>query len=159
MTYTGLDKSPHMLDAARKFFPDETFIEFDATDFDLGCEYDTVISISLLLHLTEVQATKTLVCMWRHVGPGGRMIVGMETLGDGVQRRPSGLIIRNQPVLKVLDMLRIIAENERASASWSHQKLVYQTISEFVYSRDLPHKILSHQPIARTTIFMMEKPG
>lgn len=159
MTYTGVDKSPHMLDMARRFFPGETFIELDATDFDLGCEYDNVISISLLLHLTEEQAMKALACMWRHVAHGGHLVFGMETLGDNVQKRPSGLIIRNQPVLKVVDMLNAVAADEKAKVTWSHQKLVYQTISEIIYSKDLPHKILSHQPIARTTLFMMERAG
>lgn len=157
MAYTGVDKSMHMLAKAKKFFPQELFLHADATDFDLGTKYDTVISISLLLHLDEEQAMKALACMWRHIAPNGKLILGMETMGDRVDKRSDGLIIRNQPVLKLVDMLRTVAGEEKVNVSWSHQKVVYQTVSEVIYSGESPHKIVNHQPIARTTIFVMEK--
>jgi len=157
MTYTGLDKSPFMLEAARGFFPEQTFLEEDATDFDLGYKFDTVISVSLLLHLLEEPARKALACMWNHVAPGGRLIVGMETMGNRVQKRSSGLILRNMPVKDFTKILESIAGYlDPPKISWSHQKIVYQTISEILFSEST-HRIMSHNPIARTTIFTMER--
>jgi len=96
--YFGIDLSRNMLAKAQYFFPDREFMNGDATQFDMGCEFGTVVSVSLLLHLTDNQAEKALRCMLNHVAPGGRLVFGMETLGDSVQKRQSGLIIRNQSI-------------------------------------------------------------
>lgn len=167
--YLGLDLSNAMLSKARKFFPTRDFIVADATNFDLEIaaqltevssldawhENDTVISISLLLHLTKEQAKSALECMWSHVAPGGILIFGMETLGDSKQQRSSGLIIRNQSIQGILEML-IETLSEDLVIKYHHQKLTFQTISEFVYSRTMPSRITSYQQIARTTIFTVE---
>jgi len=155
-SYTGLDLSPEMLKQAREYFPDNIFHERDATNFSYPIKFDVVISISLLIHLTEERARDAIKCMWKHVAPGGTLIFGMETLGDSIVKRSSGLTIRNQSPSKIKDMIQEIIPDSLLIYEF-HQRVVYNTISDVVFSRDSPSNLISHQPIARTTLFKVDK--
>ena len=158
LDYLGLDLSKDMLHQAQDFFPEKTFSHKDATNFLISNRFfNYVISISMFIHLTEKQARDALRCMWDHLDIGGTLVFGMETNGDSVTKRESGLIIRNQSVENVLAMLNDVIP-VKYRVHYQYQRIVYQTISDFTYSKSLaPSTLISHQPIARTTLFKVQE--
>ena len=157
-SYTGLDLSPEMLKQAKEYFPEHNFVEKDATTFKYpnGVSFEVVISISMFIHLPEGIARLALKNMWEHVAPGGSLIFGMETLGNSVQIRPSGLLIRNQSPEKVKKMIAEIIPDALMTYEF-HQRVVYQTTSDVVFTRESPNKLISHTPVARTTLYKVDK--
>lgn len=73
----GLDVSEEMLDIARAKLPGATFHKGDMVGFDLGCEYDAVVSLfSSIGYVKTVEHLEaTLVCLARHTRPGGVVVV------------------------------------------------------------------------------------
>lgn len=64
--YKGVDSSVEMIKRAREYFPG---VEFEIADvYDLACEeiYDTVIAMSLLIHIDRVDTEKILNELWAH---------------------------------------------------------------------------------------------
>lgn len=62
--YVGLDASPYMLTCAREFFPEVKWIEGDAHDLSKLPLFDTVYSMSLLMHMWNVK--QIITQMWEH---------------------------------------------------------------------------------------------
>jgi ubiquinone/menaquinone biosynthesis C-methylase UbiE len=73
----GLDVSEEMLDIARAKLPGVRFHKGDMVRFDLGCEYDAVISLfsSIGYVKTVERINTTLTCLARHTRPGGVVVV------------------------------------------------------------------------------------
>ena len=69
----GLDINPTMLEAARERCPDVTFHEADMADFDLGSRFDVVMCLfsSIGYVRTEARLRSAVLCMRRHLNPGG----------------------------------------------------------------------------------------
>ena len=65
-TYKGVDSSVEMIERAREYFPG---VEFEIADaYDLAREkiYDTVIAMSLLIHIDRADTEKILNELWAH---------------------------------------------------------------------------------------------
>jgi 2-polyprenyl-3-methyl-5-hydroxy-6-metoxy-1,4-benzoquinol methylase len=54
-TYVGVDASSQMLEKAREYFPEADFRQGDAYDLSAFPQFNTVYSISLLIHLPDVE--------------------------------------------------------------------------------------------------------
>jgi SAM-dependent methyltransferase len=74
---TGVDISPEMVALARARLGDGAAVELaDMTDFDLGRTFGGAVSpINTLLHLSPEELHRHLVCVARHLDPGGVYLV------------------------------------------------------------------------------------
>jgi len=158
--YLGLDLSEEMLERARSFFPDKVFIRADITKkliFEgwemLGLTYDNTVAVSISLHLKRTAACALYRSMWEHTNPGGIMIFSMETNGDSENRRPDGLLLRNQRIESIVEDLRAITKEK---INWTHQKITISIIQE-IHNLSGKVKISGLSQISRTTIFWINK--
>jgi len=155
-SYLGLDLSEEMLERARSFFPDKIFIRVDITkNFPPAIEqfYDNTVAVSISLHLERTEAYALYRSMWEHTSPGGRMIFSMETNGDNMNRRPDGLLIRNQLVEDVIEDVQAITKETVNTAT---QKKTIQIIQE-IYQITEKVNIVGLSQVSRTTIFWVNK--
>jgi SAM-dependent methyltransferase len=76
-TIEGLDLDPQMLRIARAKHPDVSFHAGDMADFELGRQFDVVVSLfsSVGYVRTPDRLAKAVAAMARHVRPGGVLIV------------------------------------------------------------------------------------
>ncbi len=76
-TCAGLDLSAEFVNITRERFPDLEFYEADMIDFDLGRQYEIVVSLfsSIGYVKTIENLNKAIACMARHLAPGGILIV------------------------------------------------------------------------------------
>ncbi|MBA7489848.1 hypothetical protein ES702_00382 [subsurface metagenome] len=63
-TYKGVDSSPYMIKIAKSHFPDGCFEVGDAYDLSKEDECDSVISMSLLIHIHKDDTEKVIKEMW-----------------------------------------------------------------------------------------------
>lgn len=154
--YVGVDYSPEMLEIAKSCFPGRMFVEADAFQLDLERMFDSVISISLFLHLIREDAKKVLERMWAHTAKGGRVIFSMETFGDNMIRRPPrNRIQRNQSMPKVLEDIREVCGG--ASVAAIPQSMRYRMLLDVRYMKASPLTVRGAEPIAMTTLFKVVK--
>jgi SAM-dependent methyltransferase len=73
----GLDINPTMLKAARERCPGVTLHEADMADFSLGSRFDLVMCLfsSIGYVRTEARLRSAVLCMSRHLAPGGLLII------------------------------------------------------------------------------------
>jgi trans-aconitate methyltransferase len=73
----GLDLSVHMLEVARRKFPQVRFHQADMTGFSLGRRFDLVICLfrSIAYVRTPEKMHAAILSMAQHVAPGGMLIV------------------------------------------------------------------------------------
>ncbi|MBT8217774.1 MAG: class I SAM-dependent methyltransferase, partial [Acidimicrobiia bacterium] len=73
----GLDRSSHMLKAARRKLPDVEMVEADMAAFDLGRGFDAVVCLfSSIAYVETIEKLRaTIACFARHLNPGGVAIV------------------------------------------------------------------------------------
>ena len=73
----GVDLNPDYLAAAQRKNPAGNYIRADITDFDLGRKYDVVTCLfSAIGYVKTVERLqRAVVCMARHVRPGGILLV------------------------------------------------------------------------------------
>lgn len=64
--YKGIDSSKEMIRVARKYNPSGTFIVGDAYDLSKEGVYDTVIAMSLLIHIERDDLSHIIEEMWKH---------------------------------------------------------------------------------------------
>ncbi len=84
---TGLDLSPAMLDLAGALNPECRFVQGDMRDFSLGGTFDAVLmddGISLMANRADLRAA--LACAYRHLRPGGVMVVTPDALAGACPR-------------------------------------------------------------------------
>jgi len=62
--YVGVDSSEEMLRKAREFFPEVKFVKGDVYDLNRFALFDSVVAVSLLIHLPDVE--KAIREMWKH---------------------------------------------------------------------------------------------
>ena len=69
----GLDRSPQMLERARRKLPDVEMVEGDMTGFRLGRRFDAVVCLfSSIAYATTLDALRsTMVCFADHLNPDG----------------------------------------------------------------------------------------
>lgn len=72
---TGIDQSVDMIERAKVAFPELDFQVADLTDFDLGKTFDAIFSNATLHWVRPPE--KAARYMYRHLVPGGRMILEM----------------------------------------------------------------------------------
>lgn len=157
--YIGIDSSKLMLKKASEFFPGKQFLLADVTDQKslselYGIGFDNTVAVSLLLHLEKLDALDLLEIMWRYTNPGGMMIFSMETNGDSEQRRPDGLLIRNQEPESVVQDVLTATRNSNPSGwvRYHHQKATISILEEINYLKTKV-KIIGMDQVARTSIF------
>ena len=68
----GLDRSPAMIEQARKTYPNLEFVVADAADFEFPEPFDAVFSNAALHWMME--AGKVAACIARALKPGGRLV-------------------------------------------------------------------------------------
>jgi ubiquinone/menaquinone biosynthesis C-methylase UbiE len=73
----GLDLDPQMLSVAKKKHPQIRFHKGDMTDFDLGRQFDVVISLFSAIGYVKTKARlrKAIKTMARHLLPGGVLLI------------------------------------------------------------------------------------
>jgi SAM-dependent methyltransferase len=73
----GLDLDEAMLNIARTKYPDVPFHHGDMIDFDLGRQFDVVVSLfsSIGYAVTPDRMTRAVRNMARHVRPGGLLVI------------------------------------------------------------------------------------
>ncbi|HSF22777.1 MAG TPA: methyltransferase domain-containing protein [Blastocatellia bacterium] len=71
-TVVGIDKSPAMIESARKAYPELEFIESDGTTIGFSSEFDAVFS-NATIHWVKDQAALASA-IWRALKPGGRFV-------------------------------------------------------------------------------------
>jgi len=157
LEYVGIDSSPAMLKRAKAFFPEEMFIEMDATDIDLGLfgrkgqRINTAAALSLFIHLSKEEMIKVLQEM--KLLAKTAIVFGMETVDDTEVVRGDGIRIRNQSVQSVIDTLKELGFDEKKILHY-HQSYTYQDIHTLIPSREIPLSS-SRDLIARTTLFQV----
>jgi SAM-dependent methyltransferase len=69
----GLDRSPQMLERARRKLPNIEMVEGDMTDFGLGRRFDAVVCLfsSIAYVQTLAALESTMECFANHLNPGG----------------------------------------------------------------------------------------
>lgn len=99
----GLDLSSEMLAIARKRHPDLVLHQADMSGFDLGRQFDAVISLfsSIAYAQTVTLLQQTLRTMARHLHPGGVLIVEPFIRPEDVIPDHVGAVLVDQPKLKV----------------------------------------------------------
>ena len=100
-TYLGIDASPYMLAKAREYFPEGDFRQGDVYDLSGLPRFDTVYSISLLIHLNTVE--EPIRQLWSRAKE--RLVV-LIPLGrrEKIKHPEPGLIYHQFP-FKMLDTL------------------------------------------------------
>jgi ubiquinone/menaquinone biosynthesis C-methylase UbiE len=110
----GLDLDESMLAIARERHPGVLFHRADMTEFDLGREFDVVISLfsSIGYVKTEARLHKAIRTMARHVVPGGLLII--EPFFPPEAWRPGHIaaVFVDQPDLTIARMSRGEREGE-----------------------------------------------
>ena len=73
----GLDRSPHMLAAARRKLPTVEMVEADMTAFDLGRGFDAIVCLfSSIAYVETIENLRAAIAGFaRHLNPGGVAIV------------------------------------------------------------------------------------
>jgi ubiquinone/menaquinone biosynthesis C-methylase UbiE len=76
-TVEGLDLDPQLLEVARQRLPDVPLYQADMTAFELGRRFDAVVCLfSSIGYVKTVDGLqRAIVCMARHVAPGGVLVV------------------------------------------------------------------------------------
>src|SRR5579864_6071694 len=69
---TGLDRSPAMIEQARKSYPEMKFIQGDAADFEVAEPFDAIFS-NAALHWVK-RAGQAAACIAGALKPGGRFV-------------------------------------------------------------------------------------
>ena len=173
--YVGLDYSEMMLTCLENFFPDIRTIHGDATlPYDsfkgtleaagVPTEYDTCISLSLIIHLPRIQDIEALLHnMWNTCTK--TMLFGVETVGDVKQVRSDGLTLRNVSVttiLGMLDKLGIGGADEAEELLYGKVTHVHQkiTLRQYITMYPLASQLSvnpKQEMYTRTTLFRVEK--
>ena len=68
----GIDKSPAMIESARKAYPELEFIESDGTTIGFSSEFDAVFSNATIHWIKDQAALASAI--WRALKPGGRFV-------------------------------------------------------------------------------------
>ncbi len=169
-TYFGWDYSPKMLEKLLEFFPETPVIQGDATlpydEFKSELEHyvlrpiETVVSVSLFIHLPTIDDVKaTLRNMWNTATR--EIVFGVETMGDSVLTRGSGLNIRNISVDHILSILQGEGRDElgipRDRISFLHQQMTYKQQTVIHPNKSSPMAMTPPQLFQRTTLFHVRK--
>ena len=73
---TGLDIGPNMLAQARNLNPECDFVQADMRRFSLGRRFDAVLVDDAIAYMTtKTELGAALATAWRHLAPGGVMIL------------------------------------------------------------------------------------
>ncbi len=152
--YVGVDNSEEMLKAHESFFQSELLL-MDATKLDNLGQFETTVSVSLMLHLEHDVAIQVLQQMWEHTEY--EMVFSMETCGNQVKRRESGIILRNQRTKDVHSDLVEHLEVRPEQISWGHQTFTYETLLQVTPSKLQPMSSVGPNMIGRTTLFSVTK--
>ena len=153
LRYAGVDSSPAMLKRAKAFFPEETFLQMDATDMDLHLfeRINTAVALSLFIHLSKEDMIKVLQKM--KLLAKDAIVFGMETVDDTEIIRSDGIRIRNQSVQSIIDTLKELDFDEKKILHY-HQSYTYQDTHTLIPSLEMPLNS-SRALIARTTLFQV----
>jgi len=74
---TGLDLSPQMLALAEELNPGCTFLQGDMRSFSLDRTFDAILVDDAISYMvTQAELRSVFATAWRHLNPGGVMIVG-----------------------------------------------------------------------------------
>ena len=164
--YTGFDYSFKMLEKLNEFFPSIHVIQGDATmpykEFQNEMSYNTmgpiesVAAVSLIIHLPDFKGVEQLLSnMWNTATK--EIIFGVETMGDNVMKRESGLTIRNISVNRVLEVLVDKMKIPRKRVTWMHQQLTYKQQTSISPMRSNPMAMTPPNLFQRTTLFHVAK--
>lgn len=77
---TGIDSSASMIDSARRHFPGIRFLVANAAAFSLPYRFDAIFSNAALHWVLDKEGAAA--CMYRHLKPGGRLVLEMGGKGN-----------------------------------------------------------------------------
>lgn len=78
----GLDASPELLEAARQAYPELTFRQGDAADFQVSQPFDVVFSNAVLHWINRDRQDAMLRCVNRALKPGGQFVFELGGYGN-----------------------------------------------------------------------------
>jgi len=80
-TAVGFDLSKHMIDSARKRYPQLRFIQGDMRQFDLGERFDALLCThsTFIFNRTNEELVDTLTAFNRHLVPGGLLLLDVSS--------------------------------------------------------------------------------
>lgn len=133
--YVGFDASPEYIESARAQFGDRgTFFARLVTDADLGAlgQFDLVIAMSVLHHLSDAEADHLFDLAARALGDGGRMfsndpcfVPGQSSIARAVIQRDRGRNVRSPQGYEALaearfDDVRTVVRHDLLHIPYSH---------------------------------------
>ena len=143
----GLDMDPAMLAIARKRCPGVPLYQADATDFDLGQQFDVVTCLfsSIGYCVSAGQLQEAISTMERHLLPGGVLLVEPFIAPEDFHERHVNAFFVDQPDLKVarmnvskrrgnvaiLDFEYLIATSDGVQRATEHHELGLFSDSDF----------------------------
>lgn len=164
--YVGWDYSPAMLAKLCEFFPSTQIIQGDATIpyhlFEQEIAYhvlgpiESAVSVSLIIHLPDLEGVRALLRnMWKTATK--EIVFGVETMGDSLHTRASGLSIRNISLKTVLMILVDEMEIPRENIHWIHQQMTYKHQTVVHPMKSNPMASTPPNLFQRTTLFHVTK--
>jgi SAM-dependent methyltransferase len=120
----GLDLDPRMLEIARSKHPDIPFHHGDMVDFDLGRQFDVVVSLfsSIGYVRTSDRLAAAVRNMGRHVRPGGVLVIEpyFSPAAWKPRTRAPGANIVDQPDLTIVRMIDWVREGNLVRSTFHY---------------------------------------
>ena len=120
----GIDLDPAMIEIARTRHPGIPFHVADMADFNLGRQFDVVISLfsSIGYAATVERLGKAIACMARHVRPGGLLVVEPFFTPEAwrYDLKLPGMNVVDRPDLKLVRMARWEPKGNQVTAEFHY---------------------------------------
>jgi ubiquinone/menaquinone biosynthesis C-methylase UbiE len=137
----GLDLDPEMLKIAGAKLPDVPFHEGDMIDFELGRQFDVVVSLfsSVGYLRTPDRLTKAVCNMARHTRPGGVLIVEPFFSPQTWQprSRAPGANVVDKPDISIVRMVNWVREANVINATFHYLVGTLQSVEHFTERHEM----------------------
>lgn len=122
--YLGIDASSHMVEKAREYFPEADFRQGDVYDLSEFPQFDTVYSISLLIHLVSLE--EPIEQLWSR---GKKRLIFLIPLGwrEKIEEPEPGLIyhqVSSRKLNKILGSLLDVGRIEKIQWAKRHHFVI-----------------------------------
>lgn len=140
-TIEGLDIDREMLSIAKAKYPDVQFHEGDMTDFELGRQFDVVVSLfsSVGYLRTTVRLAKAIQNMARHIRPGGVLIVEPYFTPQTwkPRTRAPGAIVVDKPDISIVRMDDRLCEGNAVMSTFHYLVGTVSGVEHFTEKHEL----------------------
>jgi SAM-dependent methyltransferase len=135
----GLDLDAQMLAMARQRNPEVVFHQANMMDFDLGCQYDSILCLfsSIGYAKTVPLLHQTVQTMRHHLHPGGVLLVEPWLTPDVALDGHIGAVFVDQPDLKIARMNRNEVEGTVSVLNFHYLVATQEAIEHFTERHEL----------------------